>query len=80
MIRHNIDVMHTENSVTEHLISTIIDHKDKSKDGINARKDMKTMAIKQKLWVMVDPETKITIIPKETFTLSKEENKRFCTY
>ena len=31
LIRHNIDVMHTEKNVTEHLISTIMDHKDKSK-------------------------------------------------
>lgn len=79
LIRHNTDVMHTEKNVTEHLISTIMDHKDKSKDGINSRKDLKIMGIKQKLWVMEDPETNKIIIPKATFTLSKEEKIRFCT-
>ena len=52
LTRHNIDVMHTEMNDTKHLINTIMDHKDMSKDGINARKDLKTMGIKQKLWVM----------------------------
>ena len=79
LIRHNIDVMHTEMNVTKHLINTIMDHKDMSKDGIYARKDLKIMGIKQKLWVIEDPETGKLTIPNATFTLSKEEKIRFCT-
>ena len=79
MVRRNIDVMHTKKNVTEHLISTIMGHKDKSKDGINARKDLKNMGIKQKLWVSEDPERNKVIIPDATFTLSKDERLRFCT-
>ena len=66
-------------NVTKHLINTIMDHKDMSKDGINARKDLKIMGIKQKLWVIEDPETSKLTIPNATFTLSKEEKIRFCT-
>ena len=79
LTRHNIDVMHTEMNVTKHLINTIMNHKDMSKDGINARKDLKIMGIKQKLWVIEDPETSKVTIPNATFTLSKEEKIRFCT-
>ena len=57
LTRHNIDVMHTKMNVMKHLINTIMNHKDMSKDGINARKDLKIMGIKQKLWVIEDPET-----------------------
>ena len=71
--------MHTEKNVTEHLISTIMSHKEKSKDGINARKDLKTMGIKQKLWMKEDRETNKITIPEAAFTLSKEEKIRFCT-
>ena len=79
LVRHNIDVMHTEKNITEHLISTIMSHKEKSKDGINARKDLKIMGIKQKLWVIEDHETNKITIPEATFTLNKEEKIRFCT-
>ena len=66
-------------NVTKHLINTIMNHKDMSKDGINARKDLKIMGIKQKLWVIKDHETSKVTIPNATFTLSKEEKIRFCT-
>ena len=53
-VRHNLDVMHIEKNFTNHILSTILDVKDKTKDSENARKDMKTMGIKKKMWMETD--------------------------
>jgi hypothetical protein len=58
-------------------LSTILDIKDKTKDGTNARKDMEVMRIKQKLWLTTDESSGKTIKPPAAFTLSKEEKQWF---
>ncbi|XP_047326651.1 uncharacterized protein LOC124930343 [Impatiens glandulifera] len=40
LIRHNLDFMHVEKNVFENLINTIMNVKGKTKDNLNARKDM----------------------------------------
>jgi hypothetical protein len=40
LIRHNIDVMHTEKNVMEALLATILDISDKTKDNVKARLDL----------------------------------------
>ncbi|XP_010419082.1 PREDICTED: uncharacterized protein LOC104704745 [Camelina sativa] len=41
-VRHNLDVMHVEKNVAASFVSTLL-HCDKSKDGLNARKDLEDM-------------------------------------
>ncbi|KAI3919929.1 hypothetical protein MKW98_001185 [Papaver atlanticum] len=49
-IRHNLDVMHVE-KIAEIFFGTIMDNKDKTKDGIAARKDLQDLKIKRNLWL-----------------------------
>ncbi|XP_042466294.1 uncharacterized protein LOC122048843 [Zingiber officinale] len=47
LLRHNLDVMHVENNVCENIIGTMLNlKKKKSKDGVNARKDLRLKKIK----------------------------------
>ncbi|XP_026458487.1 uncharacterized protein LOC113359002 [Papaver somniferum] len=49
LLRHNIDVIHTEKNVCESLISTILNIKNKTKDGLNSHIDLKSMGIREDL-------------------------------
>ena len=50
MLRHNLNVMHIENNVFDNLTYTLLDDKNKSKDNLNARKDLREMGIRSDLW------------------------------
>ncbi|KAG7533063.1 Transposon En/Spm-like [Arabidopsis thaliana x Arabidopsis arenosa] len=52
-VRHNLDVMHVERNVAASIISTLL-HCGKSKDGLNARKDLEVLGIRKDL----HPKTK----------------------
>lgn len=45
---HNIDVIHVKN-VGKHHLSTILDVKDKTRDGVSAWEDLKKMKIMKEL-------------------------------
>ncbi|XP_058108119.1 uncharacterized protein LOC131251443 isoform X2 [Magnolia sinica] len=75
-IRPNLDVMHVVKNVGDHLLSTILEVKDKSKDDISAREDLKKMNIMKDLWLK-EADGK-TIKPKASFTLSRKEKELFC--
>ncbi|XP_026460716.1 uncharacterized protein LOC113361826 [Papaver somniferum] len=49
LLRHNIDVMHTEKNVCESVIGTILNIKFKTKAGLNSRNDMNNMGIREDL-------------------------------
>ncbi|XP_026430305.1 uncharacterized protein LOC113326842 [Papaver somniferum] len=53
-IRHNVDVMHVEKNFAENLFGTFMSHKDKNKDGLLARKDLKLLDLKPSLWLKED--------------------------
>ncbi|XP_026428097.1 uncharacterized protein LOC113323968 [Papaver somniferum] len=46
IVRHCTYVMHTKKNITEHIINTVMGNS-KSKDGVNAQKDMEAMGIKK---------------------------------
>ncbi|XP_042418214.1 uncharacterized protein LOC122006686 [Zingiber officinale] len=46
LLHHNLDVMHVEKNVCENIIGTMLNLKKKSKDGVNARKDLRLKKIK----------------------------------
>ncbi|KAK2368692.1 hypothetical protein QL285_081869 [Trifolium repens] len=49
-LRHNLDMMHIEKNVCENIIFTLLNDSGKSKDNLNARKDLKLMEIRPDLW------------------------------
>ncbi|XP_020865779.1 uncharacterized protein LOC110224236 [Arabidopsis lyrata subsp. lyrata] len=74
-VRHNLDVMHVERNVAASIVSTLL-HCGKSKDGLNARKDLQELGIRKDL----HPSTqgKRTYLPAAPWSLSKKEKKIFC--
>ncbi|XP_026410872.1 uncharacterized protein LOC113306110 [Papaver somniferum] len=77
-VRHCTDVMHTEKNITEHIVNTVLENS-KSKDGLNARKDMEAMGIKKRLWLKEDDNTGKTTMEDGSFSLTKDEKVAFCT-
>ena len=47
-MRHNLDVMHVEKNVASSIVPTLL-HCGKSKDGLNARKDLQNLGIRKDL-------------------------------
>ncbi|XP_010480840.1 PREDICTED: uncharacterized protein LOC104759628 [Camelina sativa] len=74
-VRHNLDVMHVERNVAASLVSTML-HSAKSKDGVNARKDMQLLGIRKDLHPQA--RGKRTYLPPGPWSLSKTEKKVFC--
>jgi hypothetical protein len=50
LLRHNLDFMHIEKNVCENVLYTLLHDKSKSKDNLNARKDLVDMRIRHDLW------------------------------
>ncbi|XP_060170410.1 uncharacterized protein LOC132601328 [Lycium barbarum] len=50
LLRHNLDVMHIEKNVFDNVIYSLLNDKHKSKDHVNARKDLQDMGIRRDLW------------------------------
>jgi len=75
-VRHCIDVMHVEKNVCDSIIRTLLNIKGKTKDGINARKDLVEMGVRLKL--QPQPHGKRTYLPPACHTLSKSEKISFC--
>jgi hypothetical protein len=48
-IGHAIDTMHVTNGVFESTINLLLDIADKMKDGLNARKDLQALGIREEL-------------------------------
>ena len=76
-IRHNLDVMHIEKNVCDNILSTLLQDRVKSKDGINARKDLQQMNIRLDLHAK-DLENDKFEMPASKITMSKSEMQQFC--
>jgi len=75
-VRHCIDVMYMEKNVCDSIIGTLLNIKGKTKDEINACKDLVEMGVRFKL--QPQPHGKRTYLPPACHTLSKSENINFC--
>lgn len=76
LIRHNLDVMHIEKNVFDNVFFKIMDVKGKSKDNINARKDVGILRDRKEIAV---PSNFLSrTIPKEVYTLTKEQKRVIC--
>lgn len=72
LLRHNLDVMHIEKNVLDNLVFTLLDDKGKSKDNLNARKDLQELGIRSELW----PDANGRFLPA-CFTMTNSEKDSF---
>ena len=49
LLRHNLDVMHIEKNVMDNIFGTILDMKGKTKDNLEAHRDLQEMGIRRTL-------------------------------
>ncbi|WP_284236294.1 hypothetical protein, partial [Gluconobacter cerinus] len=70
-VRHCLDGMHIIKNICESLVGLLLNIKGKTKDGINARKDMVEMGIRPELAPRVEGNK--TYLPPACYTLSRKE-------
>ncbi|XP_071688269.1 uncharacterized protein [Rutidosis leptorrhynchoides] len=76
LIRHNLDVMHTEKNVCDNVVGTLMNIDGKTKDHLKARRDLKAMGIRKELHPQNLPNDKV-YLPPTCYSLSKNEKERF---
>lgn len=54
LIRHNLDVMHVEKNVFDNVFNTVMDIKNKTKDNVKARMDLKEYCKQRELELQVN--------------------------
>ncbi|XP_070008552.1 uncharacterized protein [Nicotiana sylvestris] len=74
LLHHNLDFMHIEKNICDNIIYTLLHDKSKSKDNINARKDLKEMGIRRDLWS--DDSGKYHLV---VFSLMNDKKKKLDT-
>jgi hypothetical protein len=62
-IGHVIDTMPVEKGVFESTISLLLDIADKTKDGLNAHKDLQALGIREELHPQERPNRKVYLPP-----------------
>ncbi|KAL0325010.1 UNVERIFIED_CONTAM: hypothetical protein Sradi_5070300 [Sesamum radiatum] len=77
LIRYYLDVMHVEKNVLCNIFNTVMNIKGKTKDNLNAQKDLKIICNRSKL--VVD-ERRPNVMPKSLYTLTKEQKMRICEW
>ncbi|KAL0302854.1 UNVERIFIED_CONTAM: hypothetical protein Sradi_6153500 [Sesamum radiatum] len=77
LILHNLDVMHIEKNMFDNIFNTFINIKGKSKDNLNARKDLTIIC--DRLELQVD-ERRSNIMPKVVYTLTKDQKRKVCEW
>ena len=68
--------MYVEKNVCDSIIGTLLNIKGKTKDGINARKDLVEMSVRFEL--QPQPHGKLKYLPPACHTLSKSKKISFC--
>ena len=77
ILRYNLDVMHIEKNLFENCYGTLSGLDGKSKDNLEARKDLKEMNIREDLHPQEKPSGKF-YLPPARFAMSKTERQAFC--
>jgi hypothetical protein len=80
-VRHCLDVMHVVKNVCDSIVGTLLNIPGKTKDGINARKDMQFLNIRPDLQPAEKEREKgktCTYLKPAMHTLSKAEKKSLC--
>ncbi|KAL0444722.1 UNVERIFIED_CONTAM: hypothetical protein Slati_2194900 [Sesamum latifolium] len=77
LIQHNLDVMHIEKNIFDNIFNTVMDIKGKTKDNLNARRDLKSICNCPELEL---DERRPNVMHKAAYTLSKEQKRRVCQW
>jgi len=77
LLRHNLDFMHIEKNVCENTYGTLLEMEGKSKDNLQARKDLQEMNIRPDLHPQKKANDKY-YLPPALYNMSKEEKQQFC--
>ncbi|XP_042946082.1 uncharacterized protein LOC122279468 [Carya illinoinensis] len=77
-IRHNLDVMHIEKNICDNILGTLMNITGKTKDHVNARRDLSNLNIRKELQLNQDGQ-RITM-PHACFTLYGVERTGFCNW
>lgn len=72
LLRHSLDVMHIEKNVCDNVLHTIMNEPGKSKDHLQARKDLREMGVRADAW----PDEHERFRPAK-FTLTKPNKEIF---
>ncbi|KAL0315381.1 UNVERIFIED_CONTAM: hypothetical protein Sradi_5416300 [Sesamum radiatum] len=78
LIQHNLDVMHIEKNVFDSIFNTVMDIKGKTKNNLNARKDLKNICNRPEL--KVDKHRPNAMPKAAAYTLMKEQKKKMCEW
>ncbi|XP_060171510.1 uncharacterized protein LOC132602749 [Lycium barbarum] len=78
LLRHNLDFMHIEKNVCDNILYTLLHDRSKSKDHINARKDLREMGIRRDLWPDDDGTYRLAVFSL-TRDNKRDTNKLFLT-
>jgi hypothetical protein len=76
-ISHAIDTMHITKGVFESTISLLLDILGETKDGLNTRKDLQALGIREEL----HPQERLNrniYLPPASYTLTNEEKRAIC--
>ncbi|KAL0379207.1 UNVERIFIED_CONTAM: hypothetical protein Sradi_3226200 [Sesamum radiatum] len=73
MIRHNLDVMHIEKNVFDNIFNTVMNIKGKTKDNLNARKDVEIICDRPEIAVSGDRPGSMT---KAVYTLDRDQKRK----
>ncbi|KAD3067311.1 hypothetical protein E3N88_35191 [Mikania micrantha] len=76
-LKHNLDVMHVEKNVCESLLGTLLMNK-KSKDTLNARKDLENLGIRKNLWLTKNNNK--VYQPHAPYSFTPGDRERFCKF
>jgi hypothetical protein len=76
-IGHTIDTMHVEKGVFESTISLLLDIVGKLKDGLNPRKNLQALGIREDLHPQERPNGKF-YLPPASYTLTNEDKRAIC--
>ena len=71
-VRHCLDAMHIEKNICMNILGTLLDIPEKTKDGLNARRDVADLKIRPEL-TPINENKKIFIPPPACYTLTKKE-------
>ncbi|XP_074555671.1 uncharacterized protein LOC141811546 [Curcuma longa] len=71
-LRHNLDVMHIEKNVCDNVLYTLLNESGKTKDHLNARRDLQSMGIRSTLWPNENGK-----YPSAIFTMSNKQKDIF---
>ncbi|KAM0914261.1 hypothetical protein ACQ4PT_011640 [Festuca glaucescens] len=75
LIRNNLDIMHIEKNVFDNIVNTVLDVDKRSKDNLNARKDLQVMNIRSDLHAdFTGPKP---VIPKAIYHMNAVGKKYF---